>query len=120
MSHDAQSMPGQTGRDEAVSYPQEALIQKIASTDYKVIVHLMLLAHLALVVTQAAAYSDENQISLMEYLQLFENIDCGRIERSSAGFQGDPRYGMAYGPGRPARTAAPFSLPAAADDLEKP
>ncbi|KAM5358401.1 hypothetical protein ACJA88_015353 [Fusarium oxysporum] len=87
------------GRGEARSYLNEALIQEISSTDNKVMDHLLtLLAHLPLAITQAAAYMNENQISLTEYLQLFENTDRDRIELLSAKFQDDTRYERSQDP----------------------
>ncbi|KAG7423139.1 Nephrocystin-3 [Fusarium oxysporum f. sp. raphani] len=87
------------GRDEARSYLKEALIQEISSADDEVMNHLLtLLAHLPLAITQAAAYMNENQIPLTEYLQLFENTDRDRIELLSAEFQDDMRYGESQDP----------------------
>ncbi|RYC79958.1 hypothetical protein BFJ63_vAg17156 [Fusarium oxysporum f. sp. narcissi] len=87
------------GRGEARSYLNEALIQEISSTDNKVMDHLLtLLAHLPLAITQAAAYMNENQISLTEYLQLFENTDRDRIELLSTEFQDDTRYERSQDP----------------------
>ncbi|PNP59218.1 hypothetical protein FNYG_15000 [Fusarium nygamai] len=87
------------GRDEARSYFKEALIQEISSSDEKVIDHLVaLLTHLPLAITQAAAYLNENQISLTEYLQLFENTELDRIELLSAEFQDDTRYEQSQDP----------------------
>ncbi|KAF5642374.1 hypothetical protein F52700_3170 [Fusarium sp. NRRL 52700] len=81
------------GQDEARSYFKEALIQEMSSTDDEVMNHLLtLLAHLPLAITQAAAYMNENQISLTEYVQLFENTDRDRIELLGAEFQDDTRY----------------------------
>ncbi|EXA29007.1 hypothetical protein FOVG_19428 [Fusarium oxysporum f. sp. pisi HDV247] len=86
-------------RDEARSYLKEALIQEMSSTDNEVIDHLLaLLAHLPLAITQAAAYLNENQISLTAYLQLFENTDRDRIELLSAEFQDDTRYEQSQDP----------------------
>ncbi|KAH7459962.1 hypothetical protein FOMA001_g19766 [Fusarium oxysporum f. sp. matthiolae] len=86
-------------RDEARSYLKEALIQEMSSTDNEVMDHLlMLLAHLPLAITQAAAYLNENQIPLTEYLQLFENTDRDRIELLSAEFQDDTRYEQSQDP----------------------
>ncbi|KAH7201437.1 hypothetical protein DER44DRAFT_443222 [Fusarium oxysporum] len=67
--------------DEARSYFQGAMIQEVSST-----------------ITQAAAYLNENEISLMEYLQLFENTDRDRIELLSAKFQDDTRYEQSQDP----------------------
>ncbi|EWY79241.1 hypothetical protein FOYG_17582 [Fusarium oxysporum NRRL 32931] len=87
------------GRDEARSYFKEALIQEISSTNEEVTSHLLtLLAHLPLAITQAAAYMNENQIPLTEYLQLFENTDRDRIELLSAEFQDDTRYEQSQDP----------------------
>ncbi|KIL83635.1 hypothetical protein FAVG1_13142 [Fusarium avenaceum] len=78
---------------EAASYLKEALIEEIYSSDEEVTNHLLtLLTHLPLAITQAAAYMNENQISPIEYLQLFENTDRDRIELLSAEFQDDTRY----------------------------
>ncbi|KAH7459269.1 hypothetical protein FOMA001_g20123 [Fusarium oxysporum f. sp. matthiolae] len=80
-------------QNEARSYFEEALIQEISLYDDQVINRLLtLLTHLPLAITQAAAYINENQISAMEYLQLFENTDRDRIELLSAEFQDDTRY----------------------------
>ncbi|WZH40899.1 uncharacterized protein QYS62_001837 [Fusarium acuminatum] len=49
-------------------------------------------------ITQAAAYMNENQIPLTEYLQLFENTDRDRIELLSAEFQDDTRYEQTQDP----------------------
>ncbi|KAF9767582.1 hypothetical protein IL306_015229, partial [Fusarium sp. DS 682] len=87
------------GRDEARRYFKEALIQEISSSDEQVIDHLLtLLTHLPLAITQAAAYLNENQISLTEYRQLFENTDRDRIELLSAEFQDDTRYEQSQDP----------------------
>ncbi|PCD44537.1 hypothetical protein AU210_003613 [Fusarium oxysporum f. sp. radicis-cucumerinum] len=86
-------------RDEARSYLEEALIQEISSTDDEVMNRLLtLLAHLPLAITQAAAYINENQIPLTEYLQLLENTDRDRIELLSAEFQDDTRYEQSQDP----------------------
>ncbi|KAH7201431.1 hypothetical protein DER44DRAFT_812204 [Fusarium oxysporum] len=86
-------------RDEARRYLKEALIQEMSSSDEQVIDHLLtLLTHLPLAITQAAAYLNENQISLTEYLQLFENTDRDRIELLSAEFQDDTRYEQSQDP----------------------
>ncbi|KAF9777535.1 hypothetical protein IL306_004392 [Fusarium sp. DS 682] len=87
------------GRDEARGYFEDALIQEMSSSDEQVIDHLLtLLTHLPLAITQAAAYLNENQISLTEYLQLFENTDRDRIELLSAKFQDDTRYEQSQDP----------------------
>lgn len=87
------------GRDEARSYFKQALIQEVSSSDEQVMDHLLtLLTHLPLAITQAAAYLNENEISLMEYLQLFENTDRDRIELLSAEFQDDTRYEQSQDP----------------------
>ncbi|KAF4440431.1 hypothetical protein F53441_12274 [Fusarium austroafricanum] len=81
------------GRDEARSYFKKVLTQEIPSSDEQIIDHfLTLLEHLPLAITQAAAYMNENQISLKEYLQLFENTDRDKVELLSAEFQDDTRY----------------------------
>ncbi|GKU08156.1 unnamed protein product, partial [Fusarium langsethiae] len=86
-------------RDEARSYLEEALIQEISSTDDEVMNHLLtLLAYLPLAITQAAAYMNENQIPLADYLQLLENTDRDRIELLSAEFQDDTRYKQSQDP----------------------
>ncbi|KAL5608544.1 hypothetical protein FOBRF1_009041 [Fusarium oxysporum] len=87
------------GRDEARSYFKQALIQEVSSSDEQVMNHLLtLLTHLPLAITQAAAYLNENEISLMEYLQLFENTDRDRIELLSAEFHDDARYEQSQDP----------------------
>ncbi|KAF5610782.1 hypothetical protein F25303_14521, partial [Fusarium sp. NRRL 25303] len=87
------------GRDEARSYFKQALIQEVSSSDEQVMDHLLtLLTHLPLAITQAAAYLNENEISLMDYLQLFENTDRDRIELLSAEFQDDTRYEQSQDP----------------------
>ncbi|KAL9569049.1 hypothetical protein ACKAV7_006916 [Fusarium commune] len=86
-------------RDEARSYFKEALIQDVSSSDDQVMNQLMmLLEHLPLAITQAAAYMNENQISLTEYLQIFENTDRDRRELLSAEFQDDTRYEQSQHP----------------------
>ncbi|KAF5616441.1 hypothetical protein F25303_13523 [Fusarium sp. NRRL 25303] len=86
-------------RDEARSYFKKALIQEMSSIDEQVWNQLLtLLTHLPLAITQAAAYLNVNQISLMEYLQLFENTDRDRIELLSAEFQDDTRYEQSQDP----------------------
>ncbi|KAK2666255.1 Tetratricopeptide repeat [Fusarium oxysporum f. sp. vasinfectum] len=86
-------------RDEARSYLEEALIQEMSPTDDEVMNHLLtLLAHLPLAITQAAAYLNENQISLTEYLQLFENTERDRIELLSTEFQDGTRYEQSQDP----------------------
>ncbi|KAF5699101.1 hypothetical protein FMUND_14909, partial [Fusarium mundagurra] len=86
-------------RDEARSYFQGAMIQEVSSSDEQVMNHLLtLLTYLPLAITQAAAYLNENEISLMEYLQLFENTDRDRIELLSAEFQDDTRYEQSQDP----------------------
>jgi hypothetical protein len=59
---------------------------------------LALLTHLPLAITQAMAYLNENQISLTEYLQLFENTDHDKIELLSTEFQDDTRYEQSQDP----------------------
>ncbi|KAH7489289.1 hypothetical protein FOMA001_g2301 [Fusarium oxysporum f. sp. matthiolae] len=86
-------------RDEARSYFQGAMIQEVSSSNEQVMNHLLtLLTHLPLAITQAAAYLNENEISLMEYLQLFENTDRDRIELLSVEFQDDTRYEQSQDP----------------------
>ncbi|RYC79478.1 hypothetical protein BFJ63_vAg17637, partial [Fusarium oxysporum f. sp. narcissi] len=86
-------------RDEARSYFKEALIQEISTSEEQVMNHLLtVLTHLPLAITQAAAYMNENQISLTEYLQLFENTDRDRIELLSAEFHDDTRYEQSQDP----------------------
>ncbi|KAK2684397.1 hypothetical protein QWA68_016789, partial [Fusarium oxysporum] len=86
-------------RDEARSYFKEALIQDVSSSDYQVMNHLLtLLEYLLLAITQAAAYMNENQISLTEYLQLFEKTDRDKIELLSAEFRDDMRYEQSQDP----------------------
>ncbi|KAM5528681.1 phosphorylase superfamily protein [Fusarium oxysporum f. sp. phaseoli] len=86
-------------RDEARSYLKEASIQEISASDDQVMNHLLaLLTYLPLAITQAAAYLNENQISLTEYLQLFENTDRDKIELLSAEFQDDTRYEQSQDP----------------------
>ncbi|KAL7755423.1 hypothetical protein ACKLNR_014521 [Fusarium oxysporum f. sp. zingiberi] len=86
-------------REDARSYFKQALIQEMSPSDKQVIDHLLaLLTHLPLAITQAAAYLNENQISLTEYLQLFENTDRDRIELLSAEFQDNTRYEQSQGP----------------------
>ncbi|KAG7408387.1 Regulatory protein AfsR [Fusarium oxysporum f. sp. rapae] len=86
-------------RDEARSYLKEALIQKISPSDEQVANDLLvLLTYLPLAITQAAAYLNENQISLTEYLHLFENTDRDRIELLSAEFQDGTRYEQSQDP----------------------
>jgi tetratricopeptide (TPR) repeat protein len=86
-------------RDEARSYLKEALIPEISLSDELVTNRLLaLLTHLPLAITQAAAYINENQIPLTEYVQLFENTDRDRIELLSAEFQDDTRYEQSQDP----------------------
>ncbi|EWZ28528.1 hypothetical protein FOZG_17741 [Fusarium oxysporum Fo47] len=86
-------------RDDATSYFKEALIQEMSLSDEQVIDHLLtLLTYLPLAITQAAAYLNENQMPLTEYLQLFENTDRDRIELLSAEFQDDTRYEQTQDP----------------------
>ncbi|KAK2469738.1 hypothetical protein H9L39_18553 [Fusarium oxysporum f. sp. albedinis] len=86
-------------RDEARSYFKEALIQEISTSEEQVMNRLlMLLTHLPLAITQAAAYLNENQIPLTGYLHLFENTDRDRIELLSAEFQDDTRYEQSQDP----------------------
>ncbi|KAH7471767.1 hypothetical protein FOMA001_g13759 [Fusarium oxysporum f. sp. matthiolae] len=89
-------------RDEGRSYLKEALIPLIlemSSTDDEVMNHLLtLLSHLPLAITQAAAYMNENQMPLTEYLQLFKNTDRDMIELLSAEFQDDTRYEQSQDP----------------------
>ncbi|RKK64704.1 hypothetical protein BFJ69_g16600 [Fusarium oxysporum] len=86
-------------RNEARSYFKEALIQEVSSSDDEVMNHLLtLLEHLPLAITQAAAYMNENQVTLTEYIQLFENTDRDKIELLSAEFQDDTRYEQSQHP----------------------
>ncbi|KAI3571423.1 hypothetical protein IWW34DRAFT_709803 [Fusarium oxysporum f. sp. albedinis] len=84
--------------DEATSYLKEALIQEISSDEQVMNCLLTLLTHLPLAITQAAAYLNENQISLREYVQLFEKTDRDKIELLSAEFQDDTRYKQSQDP----------------------
>ncbi|EXL39960.1 hypothetical protein FOCG_17462 [Fusarium oxysporum f. sp. radicis-lycopersici 26381] len=86
-------------RDEARSYFKRALIQEMPLAHNEVMNHLLTrLAHFPLAITQAAAYMNENQIPLAEYLQLFENTDRDRIELLSTEFQDDTRYEQSQDP----------------------
>ncbi|KAF5660629.1 hypothetical protein FDENT_13687 [Fusarium denticulatum] len=86
-------------RYEARSCLKEALPQEISASDDEVMDHLLtLLAHLPLAITQAAAYINENQIPLTEYIQLFESTDTDRMELLSAEFQDDRRYEQSQDP----------------------
>ncbi|KNB16589.1 hypothetical protein FOXG_14414 [Fusarium oxysporum f. sp. lycopersici 4287] len=86
-------------RYEARRYFKEALIQEISPSDEEVVNDLLvLLTYLPLAITQAAAYLNENQITLMEYLYLFKNTDRDRIELLSAEFQDDTRYAQSQDP----------------------
>ncbi|EJT68837.1 hypothetical protein GGTG_13590 [Gaeumannomyces tritici R3-111a-1] len=50
------------------------------------------LAHLPLAITQAAAYMNENQVSIAEYLRIFRNTDRDRVELLAAKFTDNTRY----------------------------
>ncbi|KNB13727.1 hypothetical protein FOXG_20899 [Fusarium oxysporum f. sp. lycopersici 4287] len=85
--------------NEARRYFKEALIQEMSSADDEVMHHLLaVLTHLPLAITQAAAYLNENQISLSEYVQLFENTDRDRIQLLSVEFHADTRYEQSQDP----------------------
>ncbi|SCO47763.1 uncharacterized protein FFMR_08831 [Fusarium fujikuroi] len=86
-------------QDKGRSYLKKALIQEISSSDEQVMDHLlMLLTHLPLAIIQAASYLNENQISLAEYIQLFESTDRDRTELLHAKFQDDTRYDQSQHP----------------------
>ncbi|RGP58838.1 hypothetical protein FLONG3_11359 [Fusarium longipes] len=86
-------------RDEARSYLKEVLIPEISLCDELVTDRLLaLLTHLPLAITQAAAYMNENQIPLTEYLQLFENTGRDKMELLTAEFQDDTRYEQSQNP----------------------
>ncbi|SPJ84212.1 related to TPR repeat [Fusarium torulosum] len=86
-------------QDEARRYLKGALIQETSLSDEQVMYRLLtLLTHLPLAITQAAAYINENQISVTEYLHVFENTDRDRTELLSAEFQDDTRYEQSQDP----------------------
>jgi tetratricopeptide (TPR) repeat protein len=85
--------------DEARSYLEQALILKDLLEDDQAVEDLLaLLTYLPLAITQAAAYLNENQIPITEYLHLFKNTDRDRTELMSAEFQDDTRYERSQDP----------------------
>ncbi|KAF4447039.1 hypothetical protein FALBO_16995, partial [Fusarium albosuccineum] len=86
-------------RGEARSYLEEALIQEDALSDDQATDDLLaLLTYLPLAITQAAAYLNENQISIVEYLDLFKSTERDRTELLTAEFQDDTRYEQSQDP----------------------
>lgn len=90
--------------DEAKSYLKRALILKDLLEDDQALRDLLaLLTYLPLAITQAAAYLNENQIPIAEYLDLFKNTDRDRMELMSAEFQDDTRYEHFVSPNQESR-----------------
>ncbi|KAF4337641.1 kinesin light chain [Fusarium beomiforme] len=86
-------------RDESRSYLKNALIQEKPLEDGQAVDDLVeLLTYLPLALTQAAAYLNENQISITEYIYLFNNTDRDKTELMSAEFHDDTRYEQSQDP----------------------
>ncbi|KAH7153371.1 hypothetical protein EDB81DRAFT_687534 [Dactylonectria macrodidyma] len=80
-------------RDEAVKYLEKSLIDKDLLRDQQAVDELLgLLTCLPLAITQAAAYLNENFITISEYLRLFENTDQDMVELLSSEYHDDTRY----------------------------
>ncbi|KAI9162705.1 putative Kinesin light chain [Paramyrothecium foliicola] len=82
--------------EEARAYFENSLVDKALLDDDKAVTDLLkLLTGLPLAITQAAAYLNENQISVAEYLELFNNTEQDKIELLKSEFKDDTRYHQA-------------------------
>lgn len=78
---------------EAKCYLEKSLIQKDLLDDQQAVEDLLeVLTCLPLALTQAAAYLNENQITVVEYVQLFKGTDRDMVELLSSEFHDDTRY----------------------------
>jgi tetratricopeptide (TPR) repeat protein len=79
--------------EEATNYLERSLIHKaLIKEDQGVTDLLKAVACLPLAITQAAAYINENNCTIAEYLQLFSHTDQNTIELMSSEFYDDTRY----------------------------
>ncbi|KLU92430.1 hypothetical protein MAPG_11376, partial [Magnaporthiopsis poae ATCC 64411] len=79
-------------RGEARKFLEKSLVETSLPSDDTVDEFLQELAHLPLAITQAAAYMNENQVSITEYLGIFRNTDRDKIELLAAEFTDNTRY----------------------------
>ncbi|EJT69191.1 hypothetical protein GGTG_13300 [Gaeumannomyces tritici R3-111a-1] len=79
-------------RGEAREFLEKSLIKTSLPPKNIINEFLEKLAHLPLAITQAAAYMNENQVSIAEYLGIFHNTDQDKIELLAAEFTDNTRY----------------------------
>ncbi|KAL8364651.1 hypothetical protein RB595_003774 [Gaeumannomyces hyphopodioides] len=79
-------------RDEAREFLEKSLVKTNLPPENTIDEFLEELAHLPLAITQAAAYMNENQVSIAEYLGIFRNTDRDKIELLAAEFTDNTRY----------------------------
>ncbi|XTI94184.1 hypothetical protein V2W45_1473413 [Cenococcum geophilum] len=79
-------------RDAATQVLRNSLINKEISNDHAVVQLLRQLTFLPLAIVQAAAYINENDISLAEYLSLLDDREENIVEVLSEDFEDEGRY----------------------------
>ncbi|KAL8365128.1 hypothetical protein RB595_004105 [Gaeumannomyces hyphopodioides] len=79
-------------RGEAREFLEKSLVETSLPPENIVDEFLEELAHLPLAITQAAAYMNENQVSIAEYLGIFRNTDRDKVELLAAEFTDNTRY----------------------------
>ncbi|KAL8369253.1 hypothetical protein RB599_010536 [Gaeumannomyces hyphopodioides] len=79
-------------RGEAREFLKKSLVETNLPPENTINEFLKELAHLPLAITQAAAYMNENQVSIAEYLRIFRNTDRDKIELLAAEFTDNTRY----------------------------
>ncbi|KAL8383280.1 hypothetical protein RB595_006844 [Gaeumannomyces hyphopodioides] len=79
-------------RGEAREFLEKLLVETSLPTESTINEFLKELAHLPLAITQAAAYMNENQVSIAEYLRIFRNTDRDKVELLAAEFTDNTRY----------------------------
>ncbi|KAL8367581.1 hypothetical protein RB599_003459 [Gaeumannomyces hyphopodioides] len=79
-------------RGEAREFLEKSLVETSLSPENTINEFLEELAHLPLAITQAAAYMNENQVSIAEYLGIFRNTDRDKVELLAAEFTDNTRY----------------------------
>ncbi|KLU89782.1 hypothetical protein MAPG_08751 [Magnaporthiopsis poae ATCC 64411] len=79
-------------RGEAREFLEKSSVEPSLPPDDTVHEFLQELAHLPLAITQAAAYMNENQVSIAEYLGIFRNTDRDKVELLAAEFTDNTRY----------------------------
>ena len=84
---------GEMSSSDATSYLKKSLIQKaLVRNDTEVKELLAELVYLPLAITQAAAYLNENQVSITEYLELLRGVEQDMVSLMSREFRDNTRY----------------------------